>query len=236
MNPGFRKINAPSKTCNHMPAFPFNNGPKHEKTPLLPAYYVFFKLCCIPPKLENFYNSVIFLPFHTMRLPLCTTPQNLHFKLHTHGNFTYFSAEYVNPFKPSLHLKHKNNRFFNNGLFAIQHKVLWIKYYVGGLRMNTSFSLTTNSTSVTTLWLCPTSQLSPRPWDISETKGTAHKPQCFSLLSKPRVEKFLKDGDRTTGVTMGHMTKNCCFMEKKSRWGLWQINVTARGERRVGPQ
>lgn len=137
-----------------------------------------------------------------MQLPLCTVPQNLRFRLCAHRNFTYFSAEYVNPFKPSLHLKHKNNIFFYNRLLAIQYKVLWIKYYVEGLRMNTSFSLTENSTSVPTLWLSSTSHLSPRPWDISETKGMACKRQCFSLLSKPRAEKFLKDGDRTTGVTM----------------------------------
>lgn len=45
----------------HVSAFPFSNGPKYEKIPLVPAYYAFFKICCIPQKLEEFYNRMIFL-------------------------------------------------------------------------------------------------------------------------------------------------------------------------------
>lgn len=55
-----------------------------------------------------------------MQLLLCTIPQNLLFKLRTRRTvlLTYFSAEYVNPFKPSLHLKHKNNNICYKGPLA----------------------------------------------------------------------------------------------------------------------
>lgn len=84
-----------------------------------------------------------------MQLPLCMIPQNL--VIHSHRNFTYFSAEYVNPLKPSLHLKDKTNRFLYNGCW--QYKALQIKYHIEGLQRNISFSLTKSSTFAATLWL-----------------------------------------------------------------------------------
>lgn len=79
--------------------------------------------------------------------------------------------------------------------------MLPIIYGIEGLWRNTSFSLTETARL---------QQLCGYPWFPVVTtalghlwnKGHSIKCQCFSFLSKPRVENFLKDGNRTIRATM----------------------------------
>lgn len=57
-----------------------------------------------------------------------------------------------------------------------------MKYDTERLQMNNSVSLMENSKSVTTLWLSPTSQMSPQPWNILETKGKTYINASASLF------------------------------------------------------